>query len=339
MSTVETNDISIPKRARPPGAPNPHVMRKGPFTKSQLDNLEVKIILDRAKPMMVKVSQLKLDTRYQYTPEQEPNRINCLKQYLAERGGFDAVLAGAIIVSKRKDGTFFTLDGGGRSWMATAAGVERLLALIVEGLTWQEEAELFRFLNTKRRKIRDLHIFLVAANEGVEPNATIAKLVHASGYAIERTTENRKHAVLGVGSLIFAHTLGVPVLEQTLYDLRNTWGDKSGAQLDGRALVGLSPVIAAFGRRLDRKRLRTVLTSADNTFAAMIAGARGKASARVTTRSPQSRDIAPYLTYGLIGAYNRGLSQEKRLDPKDISSLQARFNDEVLYQDVWRWDV
>ena len=314
-------------------------MRSGPFTKSQLDNLKVKVILDRAKPIFVRVSDLHLDTRYQYTPEQEPNRINSLKQFLAERGGFDAVLAGSIIVSKRPDGSLWTLDGGGRSWMATAAGVDRLLALVVEGLTWKQEAELFRFLNTKRRKIRDLHIFVVAANEGVEPNATIKNIVDSSGYAIERTTENRKSAVLGVGALIFAHTLGVPVLEQTLFDLRNTWGDRSGSQIDGRALVALSPINAAFGRKLDRERLRSKMLDPNNTFANMVAGARGKAAARVTTRSPQSRDVSPYLTFDLIGIYNHKLAESKRLDPRAVAALQSRFTDEVQYQDVWRWDV
>lgn len=331
-------------RNKPPGAPDPHKGRKGP--KNTLDP-DIAAILNRGKFVAaIPIADLNLDPSYQYIPEDESNRMNQLDNWLAEAGGFSRFLAGAIHVHEREDGSLWTLDGGGRTKMAEKEGITHIAGFVSKGLTREQESKAFVWLNTKNRVIRAPHIFVTAGKSGVEPNATICRLVEQADYVIERTTTNRKHAILGVGSLIFAHQLGPEILEMALLDLRHTWGDYSVTppggrpkQISGQALIAQAVVRAAGGSKFKQKRFREVMSAPDHGFHKLLAEAATNAGTYVTTRRPQSRDTTPELVKLLLGAYNKGLEQgdAKRITWDNVLALKSLFTEDEQYQDVWRW--
>jgi hypothetical protein len=350
---------TAPKRTKALGAPDPHKARKGPQNK--LDP-EIASILGRAQFVAkIPIDKLNLDPSYQYLPTQEFHRLNQLKNWLEEAGGFSTFLAGAIHVHEREDGTLWTLDGGGRSWMAADKGVAHVAGFVSKGLTREQEAKAFIYLNKNVRIIRAPHIFLSAAGSGVEPNATIARFVEQAGYAIERTAINKKSAIIGTGALMFVHQLGEEILELSLMDLRHTWGDTGGLVInaegkavveegkhvnikakliDGRALIAQAVCRAAGGSKFKQKRFREALLPAAKNFHSMAALARQNAATYVTTRTPQSRDSAPEIAKLVISTFNSHLerSGEKRISWDDAKALKSRFEDDDQYQDVWNWN-
>lgn len=294
---------------------------------------------------LVPVNELQIDERYQFHPEKEDGRISALNRWLMKHGGYSPALAGAIHVSRRKDGSMYVVDGYGRVWMGTKMAsdpITHIPAVIHTNLrTWKDEAQLFIELNRHKRTIKAPHLFVVAAHAGHEPEATILEMVLEAGYAVERLT-HKKGRVLAPSSLIFAYTLGKEVLRLTLFDLRHTWGDQKG--VDGRHLVALSAVRAS-NPHVDRERLRKILDPKSWPAKDASSQARAEAQVIITTRSPQSRDTNPYLARAIIKRYNHGLGKKKgtkglkRLDPRALDALESRFSDEALHKDVWDFRV
>ena len=181
-----------------------------------------------SKPVMVPVSKLLIDERYQYNPQTEDGRLAKLNKWLAMSGGYDPAKAGVIHVSERKNGDLYVVDGYGRVWMGSRLvdnPIKEIPAIIHNDLQqWEDEAKLFVELNKNKRIIKKSHLFVVAANAGHEPEASILKIVRSYGYAVERMV-HRNGAIIAPGALIFAHKLGHEVLERSLNILRSSWGD------------------------------------------------------------------------------------------------------------------
>lgn len=76
-----------------------------------------------------------------------------------EARGFDPRLYGRPIVIKRANGKYVVLDGANRIELAARAGKTEVPVLLYEGLTFNEEIELFRRFNRDRSNVNAAEIF------------------------------------------------------------------------------------------------------------------------------------------------------------------------------------
>lgn len=64
--------------------------------------------------------------------------------------GWNPIAAGILTISHRTDGSFVVVDGNHRRLAAASLGITRMRAYICTGLTYEDEAVLFKLLNTKK---------------------------------------------------------------------------------------------------------------------------------------------------------------------------------------------
>lgn len=74
-------------------------------------------------------------------------------------GEFREDLFGRIILSKRKNGTYAVVDGQNRVNFAREKKIQRVPAIVHEGLTPVQEADLFWQINSKRKGVRAFEVF------------------------------------------------------------------------------------------------------------------------------------------------------------------------------------
>lgn len=310
----------------------------------------------KGQRMRVKLASLHIDPSYQYRPETEPGRIRQLEKWLEDRGGFDAVEAGAIHVNRRTKGSMFIIDGGGRVWMALRAGLEFIDAYVYEGLSWDEEKAAFIRKNKDRRSIRAPHLFRVEASSGIEPQASIVRIMDKIGYGLEREGGDGGRALFAPSGLLFAWYLDGTghILEMTLYDLMHTVKHQKG--VDARLLVTVA-MLRFCGAGKDQRRLRHILLhdpqqkDADVAINQTFVQARALATPFITSRTVQSRDLNPFLFRLLAARFNYNKSRSEsvkaiRLVVADAKNALFRFEDpelemewgkKTLYKDVWSW--
>lgn len=303
-------------------------------------------VVGNFKPETLKLSDLKIDKRYQYTPEEEPGRIAKLTMWMSQRGGFDAAERGRIHVNRRADGSLYVMDGGGGKWMAQKAGLTHIDAYVSENWLWQAEAKFFLDKNMRLRTVKKPHLFYVAAQAGLEPHATIYRLLTEAGYRLE-TTKGTSGAIIAITALLFAWQLDLTgeILQKALLDMRHALGDQD--QVDGRFLVALS-VIRSMHPRVKTNDLRDCIKV--DVFAKrkkgdewpllppekMLATARAAAAVLLSSRAPQPRDINPPLAQEILRRYNHRKEMDNRLEWQ-IERVREQFTDKEQSKDVWTW--
>lgn len=99
---------------------------------------------------------------------------------------FDESLLGAVIVSHR-DGKYYVVDGQHRIVLCRKKGVTHIMAVVLEGLTLQEEAAYFNRYNGARgeRKILNKEtIFNADVISGDDVSIDIKKIVESVGFKL-----------------------------------------------------------------------------------------------------------------------------------------------------------
>lgn len=144
-----------------------------------------------------------------------------IKKMAAE---FDKTLIGTITVSRR-DGQYFIIDGQHRVILAKTIGIKGLMALVYEGLTYEEEAEYFNRLNNangEQKRLRKTDIF----RAGVEAKDTAAidikSIIENVGFRIAETNANNTITAIGTIEKIYKKH-GAQGLKNTLQLIKDTW--------------------------------------------------------------------------------------------------------------------
>ena len=83
----------------------------------------------------------KLNTNYSYQRNLNERRVNEIKKE------FDPKLLGKITISRHSNGKLFVIDGNHRVAACKAVGAKYIDAEIIDGLSIEQEAELFCKLN------------------------------------------------------------------------------------------------------------------------------------------------------------------------------------------------
>jgi hypothetical protein len=167
-------------------------------------------------------------------------------------------IAGIITLSRREDGSLWILDGQNRVGAAMMAGREELPADIREGLTLEEEAELFDRLNSTHTNVTAIDRFK-ARKVYRDPEALdIESIVQSHGGAIaEKLGASRQEdtAIRAVASLNRIYRkAGRSGLDHILSIISKSWGGIDYETTNELTLGGLFEFISR-QKKFDEARL------------------------------------------------------------------------------------
>jgi hypothetical protein len=150
---------------------------------------------------------------------------------------FDNLLLRPLEVSKRGDGSYAIIDGGGRWLLAQKAKKHAVACRVHEGLTREQEAELFFKFDREIYRLRAVDVYLAALaaghpeiveiNKAITPPYRITKSGGASGFD-------------GVGTLYDIYfSRGTNLIRKTALAVANTWGGlKKSGTFEGARVSG-----------------------------------------------------------------------------------------------------
>lgn len=187
------------------------------------------------------ITDLSVDPTYQR--ELSPMRVNKMG------ADWQPAMVGTLEVSDR-GGQYVVFDGQHRMAAATIAGVRELPAIVHQGLTQEQEAELFARLQRERKPLSRFEQFrakLVARNADA---LAIDKIVRDAGYTISGTRHSGPDKIVAVASLerVYADH-GGEGLRSTLDLIGRAWDGDEGSFI-GQMIEGVALVIRTHGTRI-----------------------------------------------------------------------------------------
>lgn len=183
----------------------------------------------------------------------DPDYQRELRHDLVERirSQWDIVKAGPILVSQRKNGSLWCVDGQHRMTGAKLAGEEEIFAHVVHGLTKKQEAEL-RYARNERRADSMFEKFRTRLVMGDEKAHRMVEIAHQHGTAINTSTNMHS----GINAINAVETLYDLDYGATLSKVFKALTDAYGPdQLFGRttSVAMLKSVAWFLDRHVDRK--------------------------------------------------------------------------------------
>ncbi len=194
------------------------------------------------------VNSLEVDRRVQRTTR-KPSRV----EYLIKHWRDDA--AGLAHVSHRSDGSNVILDGDHRNeaQRQRTDNQGQLFCRVFEGLTLEEEGEIFLFLNPGNEPTV-VEKYKVGVNTNEPQAVRIDALCHAFGYTVDGVAANGHINAISVLRRIDDDSFRVEaephLLHATLLVISRAWGNnRYGTQ--AAILNGIARLISEHGSRLD----------------------------------------------------------------------------------------
>ena len=254
----------------------------------------------------VDVDDLKTDYSYQRALDEK--RVKKIAQE------FMPELTGAIVVSRRRDGSLYIIDGNHRVAAMRAIGKKYATANILDGLSSTEEAELFRKLNTSQKKPRFNEILFASIAAGNEEAVAYKELLDTAGVSYSFAC-NSCH-----DNSFIAHMQGLNAVRryggQTfIASLRLL--DKTLNRLDGMLVAGVSLVLHAYPH-INRIRLMQVLSI--TPYEDVV---RTSASFSIGTIVGGNNKQVP-IAKAIVSFYNKGLHAKARLDLSVLDKREVR---------------
>lgn len=191
--------------------------------------------------------------------------------------GFNPRALGIITLSMRENGRFAIIDGNHRRHLAEHAGLTELLARVFIDLTYLEEAQLFKDLNTiKPPNAVDR---FRADVEAQEPRALHLQAILNDFKLRVGSTADRSHPGVVMAVAAFQRVLierGEDELREILAILRAAW-DYEPAAYSARMLAGISAFWARYRSDANVSRLVAQLqTTTPNRIVAKAIGYGGR---------------------------------------------------------------
>lgn len=151
---------------------------------------------------------------------------------------------GVLLVSLRKDGSMWVIDGQHRVAMLIEAGMGNTVVQceVWEGLTVAREAKEFRARNGGRRGVRALNDFKAALKARDPLAVEMNKVVESVGLSVSPDKARRR--VCAVHALAWAHKRNGNLAD--VLSILTTWTDGHQAAYDGRIIKGLSIFLSKY---------------------------------------------------------------------------------------------
>jgi hypothetical protein len=184
---------------------------------------------------------------------------------------YDPEAVGVLTVSRRDNGSYHIVDGQHRH--AAARTVEgdkvELTCRVFSGLTDQDEARLFRWLNNTA-KPQAIDLFRVKVIEG-DPAATeIERMITGLGWEIRLSNGGHSFAAITAADRIYR--ADPTAVERSLATITRAWGFD---EIDGRVFEGLGLLYARHGSAIDLGALAERLAVSPGGQMALLGRARG----------------------------------------------------------------
>lgn len=157
---------------------------------------------------------------------------------------FDPTILGTIVVSYR-DGKYFIIDGQHRVLACKAKGVQGIFATVLDGLTFEEEAEKFNHYNLERKSLTAQESFksMLAANDQIA--VAIETVLQTRGFATAQSKQDGKVAAVTACRKI-VNEYGVRHFKRVIDIIADAWDGKS-VSLTTYFLSGISDFVKIYG--------------------------------------------------------------------------------------------
>lgn len=225
---------------------------------------------------------------------------------------FNPKAVGLLTVSRRADGTMWLINGQHRAYAMSMLAIPLALCSVYEGLSLREEAELWVKLNTQTAPMR-LDLYHGRLLEGDPVAVEIDRAVHLCGFKIARYFGKRTpDTIAAVSALEYIFSQGgVAALTDVLLTVRKLWPNNVLATSDD-VLRGVHVFLLVFSNELKRERLYSQLGKIP--LETLIQNA-------VYLKGVYSRKERTMIAYAFLQAYNKGLSDGRKLDPNKIGTF------------------
>lgn len=252
------------------------------------------------------------------------NRVN----EMAENWKDEAL--GVVFASRRQDeDKLFLLDGQHRVGALKKQGrkTELVPALVFEGLSVAEEAELFRMMNKNRRPLLPSELFKASLVEGDKEALEIQAVIEGLGLRLESLATGDAQTVRCVSTIWRIYrALGAEGVDATLSLIVLAWGEPPPKSAFNQNLVlALARIIFYEENKVDMDRLRSVLASESPD--ALLSRAD-------SIRSLAGGELNGALIDQICDGYNKGMrSSSKQIDSRKVKRLKKdRFTSATQYQ-------
>lgn len=164
---------------------------------------------------------------------------------------FDPALLGTVVLSQRSRGRsaeYALVDGQTRAEGAKRVGVAALPAIVYEGLTLEQEAELFAKFQTERRRMHTVDLFRSQVVARLEPQTTVSKIATRMGFRMHEVASQSKENISAPMSLVWVYnscTSGSrahpnpKLLETTLEVIKEAWPNSPVEARSAQLIKGL----------------------------------------------------------------------------------------------------
>lgn len=171
---------------------------------------------------------------------------------------------GALVVSRRQDGTIHVIDGQHRLAASIAAGYgdREVSCLVFEGLSKPQEAMLFRQLNNTRTP-QSLDKFRVRVIEGDEVAVALNTILEAHGWHAAQSKDDSCFAAVAALEKVYRGKLNGEGDTATICDtlirvITKAW-DFNADGVRAELIGGLGALLLRFNTRVDLSKLTTEL--------------------------------------------------------------------------------
>jgi len=154
---------------------------------------------------------------------------------------------GCLMVNKRNDGKYYIYDGQHR-YVAVKNGklMDKICCQIIEGLTEQEEADLFGILNGNRKTMSSSDLFYADVIANKEKENMIYSIIESGGFTVERKKQSH-NKINAIKTIISAFDqLHEDGLKRLLHLIKESWGNGKYS-IDHRILKGMADFLLLYG--------------------------------------------------------------------------------------------
>jgi hypothetical protein len=211
---------------------------------------------------------------------------------------------GTPTVSRRTDGSIRIVDGQHRVMAARRAGhgARSVQMRVHDGLTLQQEAELFRLLNDTRKPM-PVDLFRVAVIEGEPAAVAMNDLVKRNGLYVAASGERSFRAVQALRSIYEVQPLAA---ERALATLVAAWGISANS-VQASLVQGMGRFFLRYGEQPSVEKLIANLAKYAGGSAGFIGAARGLAQIKSMPVADAVADVA-------VGVYNKTARDNRLAD-------------------------
>lgn len=190
-----------------------------------------------AELRMVPVNVIKIDSGYQR---------DVSTHWVSQHLPFDERRAGAIVLSGRAGGPY-CIDGGHRLALARESGKSHINALVIDGLSRQDEARLFTRYQRERRNLTSHALYRADVVAGDEETLAMVRIVANAGFRLDKNAG--PNSITAIDALRYIHRQGGDdLLARTLDLVKQIWVGEEKA-LSGQILKGLALFLSSAGQQ------------------------------------------------------------------------------------------